>query len=85
MSEREYILGDPVVDGHHLIMYRNVHSIFPSSCPHALLPSVHRSVQLVWFLTHCYHAALNTTANCTSLQAPLYAPKFTPDCTGQPA
>ena len=62
-------LGDPGVDRHHRIV-RNTHCIFPSSWtyapspsfrkstqfvdPHALLQSVHRSTQFVWFIMAGY-------------------------------
>ena len=41
-------VGDPGVDRHCII--RNAHSIFPSSRSHALLPSIHGSMQYVWFI-----------------------------------
>jgi hypothetical protein len=54
-------LGDPRVDRHHLII-RNTHSIFLSSWSHALLRSIHRSTQFVWFImagyTHIFHPLL---------------------------
>ena len=43
----------PGVDRHHLII-QNTHSIFPSSWSHALLPSIHRSTQFVWFIMARY-------------------------------
>jgi len=45
-------LGDPRVD-RHLIIW-NTHSIFPSSWFYTLLPSVHSSTQLVWYIMAGY-------------------------------
>jgi len=44
-------LVDPRVDRHYFLIW-NVHSIIPSSCSDALLPSIHRSKQFVWFPTN---------------------------------
>jgi len=35
----------------------------------------------LWALDTIHHAAFNKTAKCTSLHAPKYALKYTPDCT----
>jgi len=46
-------LGDSGVDTHHLIIW-NTPSIFPRSWSHALLPSIKRSKQFVWFMMAGY-------------------------------
>jgi len=46
-------LGDPGIDRHHHII-QNTHSIVPRAWLHALLPSVHRSTQLVWYIMALY-------------------------------
>jgi len=46
-------LDDPGVDRHHLSI-PNAHSIYASSGSHALLPSIRRSAQFVWFITARY-------------------------------
>jgi len=56
-------LEDPGVDRHLII--RNTHSIFPSSWSHALLPSLHRSTQFVWFIMGIPSHAL-TLFQCSS-------------------
>jgi len=44
-------LGDPGVDRHHLII-PEARSIFRSFGPQALLQTIYRSTQFVWFLMH---------------------------------
>ena len=53
--------GDPGVDRHHHIK-RNLHSIFPSSWSHTLLPSFHRSTQFV--VPHALLLSVYTSAKC---------------------
>ena len=57
--------GDPGVDRHHLII-RSTHSIFPSYWSHALLPSICRSMQFVWIVTHSSQAFIDPRNLCGS-------------------
>jgi hypothetical protein len=60
-------LGDTGADRHHLIIQRNTHSIFPSSWSHALLSSIHRSTQFVWFVMHSCAAFIDPPKLCAFL------------------
>jgi len=60
-----YILADPGVDRHHLIIW-NTHSVFPSSWSHALLPSFPGPTRYVWFLMHSSQAFIDPLHLCGS-------------------
>jgi len=56
-------LWDSGVHRHHCII-QNTHSIFPSPCSHAPLPSFHRSTQFVWLLMHSCQAFTDRSNLC---------------------